>query len=116
MRVEIAGKNIEITPAIRERIESRFDKLAKWQVALINPHAVISKEPNHQFKVEAKAGLPGSTLVASAESDDMYKAINDVGQKLEKQLNKVQHKGEARRNDKSAATVAMEENPADEEI
>lgn len=97
MRFEITGKNIDITPAIRERIESRFEKLEKWQVALINPHAAISKEPNNHFKVEASASIPGAKLVASAEHEDMYAAINEMGQKLEKQLNKQQHKGEARR-------------------
>lgn len=97
MRVEITGKNIEITPAIRERITSRFEKLEKWQVALLNPRAVISEEPNHKFKIEADVSVPGSILVASAEHEDMYAAINEVGQKLEKQLNKQSHKGESRR-------------------
>lgn len=36
-------------------------------------------------------------LLATATADDMYKAINDVEEKLERQLNKLQHKGESRR-------------------
>ncbi len=97
MRVEITGKNIEVTSAINDRISARFEKLEKWQVALINPHAVISEVPGNKFKVEASVSVPGATLVASSEHEDMYAAINEVGQKLEKQLNKVVHKGEARR-------------------
>ncbi|MDD1783003.1 ribosome-associated translation inhibitor RaiA [Enterovibrio sp. ZSDZ35] len=97
MRVEITGKNIDVTAAIHERITSRFEKLEKWQVALINPHAVISEEPGSKFKVEAGVSVPGAKLIASAEHEDMYAAINEVGQKLEKQLNKQAHKGEARR-------------------
>ncbi|WP_028024632.1 ribosome hibernation-promoting factor, HPF/YfiA family [Enterovibrio calviensis] len=97
MRVEVTGKNIDVTAAIRERITARFEKLEKWQVSLINPHAVISEEPGNKFKVEAGVSVPGTKLVASAEHDDMYAAINEVGQKLEKQLNKQAHKGEARR-------------------
>ncbi len=97
MRVEITGKNIDITDAIRERVTSRFEKLEKWQLALINPHAVVSEEPNKKFKIEAGVSIPGAALVASAEHEDMYAAINEVGQKLEKQLNKQAHKSEARR-------------------
>lgn len=97
MRVDITGKNLEITNAIREHIETRFDKLEKWQVSLINPHAVLSEEPNKQFKVEASVGVPGGDLVASASHEDMYAAINEMMHKLERQINKNQHKSEARR-------------------
>ncbi|WP_308597976.1 ribosome hibernation-promoting factor, HPF/YfiA family, partial [uncultured Haemophilus sp.] len=38
-------------------------------------------------------------LLATATADDMYKAINEVEEKLERQLNKLQHKGESRRAD-----------------
>lgn len=97
MRVEITGKNIDVTDAIREYITSRFKKLEKWQVTLIHPRAVISQVPGNKFKIEADIGVPGSKLVASAEHEDMYAAINEVEQKLEKQLNKQSHKNEARR-------------------
>ncbi len=40
---------------------------------------------------------PLGNLLASATSDDMYKAINEVEEKLERQLNKLQHKSESRR-------------------
>ncbi|MGF1739434.1 ribosome hibernation-promoting factor, HPF/YfiA family [Photobacterium satsumensis] len=97
MTVDITGKNLDITPAIRERIEFKFKKLEKYQVPLISKHAVISTEPNRQFKVEASAAIPGGQLVASAEHDDMYGAITEVYQKLERQLNKQAHKPTARR-------------------
>ncbi|OSM53805.1 cold-shock protein, partial [Aeromonas salmonicida subsp. salmonicida] len=32
MKIEITSKIIDITPAIRERIESRFEKLERLQV------------------------------------------------------------------------------------
>ncbi|KLV04919.1 cold-shock protein [Photobacterium aquae] len=97
MTVDIAGKNLEVTPAIRERIEFKFKKLEKYQVQLLNKHAVISTEPNRHFKVEASAAIPGGQLVASAEHEDMYGAIAEVYQKLERQLNKQTHKPAARR-------------------
>ena len=51
------------------------------------------------FTVEASIGTPLGNLLASATSDDMYKAINEVEEKLERQLNKLQHKNESRRAD-----------------
>lgn len=96
MNVNITSKQMEITPAIRTHIEDRLSKLDKWQVQLINPHIILSKE--HQaFSVDATISTPNGTLVASAKHDDMYAAINELINKLEKQLNKVQHKMDARR-------------------
>lgn len=38
-------------------------------------------------------------MLSDLTSDDMYKAINEVEEKLERQLNKLQHKSESRRAD-----------------
>ena len=77
MTLNITSKQMEITPAIREHVEGRLAKLEKWHTQLISPHFVL----------------------ATATADDMYKAINEVEEKLERQLNKLQHKGESRRAD-----------------
>ena len=98
MTLNITSKQMEITPAIREHVEERLAKLGKWQTHLINPHFVLNKVPNG-FTVEASIGTPLGNLLASATSDDMYKAINEVEEKLERQLNKLQHKSESRRAD-----------------
>ncbi|TDQ58136.1 ribosome-associated inhibitor A [Mesocricetibacter intestinalis] len=98
MTLNITSKQMDITPAIRAHVEERLAKLGKWQTQLINPHFVLSKIPQG-FSVEATITTPNGNLFAGAESDDMYKAINEVEEKLERQLNKLQHKSEARRAD-----------------
>lgn len=94
--INITSKQMDITDAMRTHIEERFTKLEKWQAQLINPHIVLSKQPKY-FVADATITTPNGTLVASAQHDDMYAAINELIAKLERQLNKVQHKGEARR-------------------
>jgi ribosome-associated inhibitor A len=96
MILNITSKQMEITAAIRNHVEDRLAKLEKWQTHLINPHIVLSKEPK-EFVADATINTPNGTLVASAKHDDMYTAINDLIAKLERQLNKAQHKPEARR-------------------
>ncbi len=97
MTLNITGKNLEITSAIRTHIEAKFQKLEKWQVDIIGCQASISEEPNKQKKFEAAITVPKGKLVASSVHDDLYIAINEVEQKLERQLNKLSHKHEARR-------------------
>ena len=100
MTMNITGKNIEITSAIRAHIESKFKKLEKWQVDIIGCQATFSEEPNKQKKFEAIIKVPKGQLIASATHEDLYAAINEVEQKLERQLNKLRHKPEARRAEK----------------
>ncbi|WP_242567641.1 HPF/RaiA family ribosome-associated protein, partial [Vibrio cholerae] len=44
----------------------------------------------------------------SAIHEDLYAAINEVEQKLERQLNKLRHKPEARRADKTELSEEVE--------
>ncbi|MDV7105243.1 ribosome-associated translation inhibitor RaiA [Vibrio sp. TH_r3] len=97
MKVNITAKNLEITSAIRTHIESKFEKLEKWQVDIISCQTVISEQPNKQMKFEASITVPKGKLIASSSNEDLYKAIIEVEQKLERQLNKLRHKPEARR-------------------
>ncbi len=93
---KITSKHLEVTALIRERIEARLERLSRHDVQLINPHVIITQE-KQLFKIEASVGIPNSTLFAQAKHEDLYSAINAMGQKLEKQLNRVTHKPEAQR-------------------
>ena len=108
MTMNITSKQMDITPAIRQHVTDRLAKLDKWQTHLINPHIILSKEPQG-FVADATINTPNGQLVASARHDDMYTAINELINKLERQLNKVQHKGEARRATGSVKDVSYAE-------
>ncbi|EKO1203867.1 ribosome-associated translation inhibitor RaiA [Escherichia coli] len=109
MTMNITSKQMEITPAIRQHVADRLAKLEKWQTHLINPHIILSKEPQG-FVADATINTPNGVLVASGKHEDMYTAINELINKLERQLNKQQHKGEARR----AATSVKDANFVEE--
>ena len=108
MALSITSKQMDITPAIRSYLEDKFSKLDKWRALLINPHFILSKEPDG-FIIDATIATKGAPLVASAKHIDMYAAINDLIGKLEKQLNKIQHKGEARRATESIKGAILQE-------
>ncbi|WP_435236128.1 ribosome hibernation-promoting factor, HPF/YfiA family [Psychromonas sp. PT13] len=96
MRIEITSKQITITDTMRTKVEERFEKLEKLQVPLIKPHCIITKEPKG-VKIEANIGVPSDKIFASAEHEDLYTAIGQLFQKIERQLNKYIHKSEAAR-------------------
>ena len=86
MTMNITSKQMEITPAIRQHVADRLAKLEKWQTHLINPHIILSKEPQG-FVADATINTPNGVLVASGKHEDMYTAINELINKLERQLN-----------------------------
>ena len=96
MRIEITSKQITITDTMRAKVEERFEKLLKLQISLINPHFIITKEPKG-VKIEGTIGVPNGKVFAHAEHDDLYVAITQLFQKIERQLNKHTHKDEANR-------------------
>jgi ribosome-associated inhibitor A len=65
------------------------------------------------FIVEASAGIPNGKLFAQAEHEDMYAAITELGQKLERQLNRHIEKPIARRAAASTKEVVPQVDEAD---
>ncbi len=110
MTIEIIGNNIDITPGIRERIEGKFRKLEeKRELDIIGRHASVTKRSNGKHKVEGQLTIAGGGKVAaSAEQDDLFGTIREMYQKLDRQLDKLQHKGEARRATHSQASAIKE--------
>lgn len=94
--LNITSKQLEVTALMRERIEGRLEKLSRHDIQLINPHVIITQE-KQLFKIEATVGLPSGKLFAQAKSANLYSAITAMGQKLEKQLNRLTHKPQAQR-------------------
>jgi ribosome-associated inhibitor A len=82
MTLNITSKQMDITPAIRNHVEDRLTKLEKWQTQLINPHIVLSKEPQG-FVADATITTPNGPLVASAKHDDMKDIVPEVTQEQE---------------------------------
>ena len=66
MTMNITSKQMEITPAIRQHVADRLAKLEKWQTHLINPHIILSKEPQG-FVADATINTPNGVLVASGK-------------------------------------------------
>lgn len=89
--LKITSKEFNVTDAIRNRIESRLEKLDRYDVQLINPHVIILTE-GPLFKIETSIKLGNGQLFAQAKHQNLYAAINAMGQKLEKQLNRLTHK------------------------
>ncbi|MEZ0536210.1 ribosome hibernation-promoting factor, HPF/YfiA family [Caldicellulosiruptoraceae bacterium PP1] len=91
MKFIISGKNIEITNALRERVEKKLSKLEKYIKKDVDVHVTLSVEKIRHI-IEVTIPFYGMILRAEEESTDMYSAIDLVIESLERQIRKYKTK------------------------
>lgn len=83
MDIQIKGHHVEITDALRDKIEEKLEHLHKYDEAdLINIEVILTVEKERQ-KASATANMRNSkSLHAEATTDDMYESIDKLEAKL----------------------------------
>lgn len=91
MQVHFAGTNIDITPALKEFTAEKLKTLEKKfsHVTIAN---VVFHIENITQVAEITIHINGNEMHASAKTDDMYKSIEEMMEKLTGQLNKYKEK------------------------
>ncbi|MBE8955756.1 MAG: ribosome-associated translation inhibitor RaiA [Quinella sp. 2Q5] len=85
----IRGKNIEITPPLREYVEKRVGKITKYFDIMDEISVLLSVEKERQIvEVTAEVGRGGLILRGQESTGDMYTSIDLVVEKLERQIHK----------------------------
>lgn len=98
MRVSIIAKNTTATPALTEMIEKKLSKVKKFFEPEVEAKVKLSVQKNSQ-KVEITIPFNGNILRAEEITDDMYKSIDLVINKLERRIRKQKTKLSKRSND-----------------
>lgn len=89
MQVNISGHQLDVTDALRDYIEEKLTRLERHFDKITNVQVIMEVEKLKQ-KVEATLHIAGGEVVANAEADDMYAAIDLLADKLDRQL--IKHK------------------------
>ena len=93
---KIRGKNIEITPALREYVEKRIGKIEKYFDNLDEISVLLTVSKGRHI-VEVTVPVEGGVLLRGEEATmDMYTSIDLVYEKLERQIRKQKTKLEKR--------------------
>jgi putative sigma-54 modulation protein len=90
LKFNIRGENIEVTPAIREHVESKIEKIERYFNEDLSANANVNLRvySDKQTKVEVTIPMKNLTLRAEERHDDMYAAIDLIVDKLERQIRK----------------------------
>lgn len=91
MQLTITGHHIDVTPALKQKVESKLGKLERHFDHLTDIHCILTVE-KLQHKAEATVHLTGGTIHADAIEEDMYAAVDALIDKLSRQVTKHKEK------------------------
>lgn len=91
MKFIISGRNIDITPGLREAIESKLSKLERFFSPETEIIVTLSVEKERQ-KIEVTIPVKGNIIRSEQVSNDMYVSIDLVEEIIERQLKKYRTK------------------------
>ena len=94
MQINITGHHLDVTPALTTFTEENFDKLERHFDHITAIHVVFDVEKLRQI-AEATIFVAKAELHASAESENLYAAIDSLIDKLDRQL--IKHKKKTRK-------------------
>ncbi|CAG1006390.1 Ribosome hibernation promoting factor [Anaerolineae bacterium] len=91
MNLHLTGHHLEVTPALREYVQSKLERVTNHFDQVIDVKVTLSVEKLKQ-KVEATMHVPGNDLHAECSDDNMYSAIDLLADKLDRQVLKHKEK------------------------
>lgn len=96
MKLEVSGRHIEVTSAMKTFTREKIQKLQRWVDELMEAHVILTVE-KHRHIAEIVAHGRHVTLSAREVSSDMYTSIGQCLEKLERQAQKHKEKHETKR-------------------
>ena len=85
MNLHLTGHHVEITPAIRNYVMSKLERITRHFDHVIDVNVIMAVEKLDQ-KIEANVHLSGKDIHVTAHDGDMYAAIDALIDKLDRQV------------------------------
>jgi putative sigma-54 modulation protein len=100
VRIEVRGRNIEVTEELREAIEKRFARVGQQVSDLATLEVELTEEKNPAISdrevAEATLYLKGATLRAREASPDMLHSIHELAEDIRRQVKRDREKRRGR--------------------
>jgi putative sigma-54 modulation protein len=101
VRIDIRGRNVEVTEELREHVAKRFRRIGKQVSDLAQLDVELSEERNPSIAdsqvAEATLHLKGVTLRAHEASPEMMHTIHELAEDMRRQVKKHRAKRRKRR-------------------
>ena len=94
MNLTISGHHLEVSPALRTYVIGKLDRITRHFDQVVDVKVLLSidnqKEKDARQRAECNIHVKGSDLFAESSHEDLYAAVDDLVDKLDRQV--VRHK------------------------
>ncbi|MGB5621353.1 MAG: ribosome-associated translation inhibitor RaiA [Gammaproteobacteria bacterium] len=87
MQLIITGRHVDVTPALRDYVNDKMDRIIRHCDQLTEVRCILEVE-KLRHKAEATLYVSGGTIFAEAVADDMYAAIDGLVDRLDRRVKK----------------------------
>lgn len=101
MNLSLSGHHLLITPAIRDYVRSKLDRVTRHFDHVIDVNVVLSVDKLRQ-QVTANLHIRGKDIHAECIDPDMYAAIDALADKLDRQVLRHKEKKNGHRHEPGA--------------
>jgi putative sigma-54 modulation protein len=91
MQLNISGHHVELTPALKDYVAEKFERLERHFDHISNCQVTLEVDKVRQI-ADATLHVVGGEIHAKAENEDMYAAIDALVDKLDRQILKHKEK------------------------
>ena len=100
MRIEVRGRNMEVTDELREHVSKRFARVSKQVSQLARLEIELYEERNPSIRdrevAQATLYLKGTTLRAREASPEMIHSIHELAEDIRRQVKRYREKRRGR--------------------
>jgi len=98
MNLHVTGHHLQITPAIQDYVSGKLQRITHHFDHVIDVNVKLSVE-KLEHKVEATVHVRGKDIFCECAASDMYAAIDQLTDKLDRNILKHKEKNLAQRHD-----------------
>ncbi len=91
MNLQISGHHIDVTPALREYVETKLEPVVRHFDKVLGVNVILSVEKLTQI-ADVTLRIPGKELHVTERHEDLYAAIDSMFDKLDRQVQKQKQK------------------------
>jgi putative sigma-54 modulation protein len=115
MNIIINGRHLEITPALKEYAEKKIKRISRY-ISNISEAVVTITVEKYRHKAEVLLKVNGVLIQAEGETGEVYSSIDEVVEKLERQIKKYKEKLVSHRKSENKSNLIATEKTEKSEV
>ncbi|MDB5930750.1 MAG: ribosomal protein [Polaromonas sp.] len=96
MNLTISGHHLEVTPALRGYVTSKLDRITRHFDQVVDVRVILAvdnmTEKEKRQRAECNVHVKGRDLFAESSNADLYAAVDELADKLDRQVGRYKTK------------------------